>query len=620
MNRVARAVLIRLVILGVVGAALYGFSQVTISSEPKHFRIDRADVEVEVRPDASLHVTERLTYDFSGDFSGAYRDVLLAEGVRASNVSVSEDGRPYEPGASTVLGSYDRPGTFGAEQLRLTDPEGGPTGGFRVVWHYSASSEERTFTVEYDVEGAAVAYDDVVDVPWAVWGGQWEFWLDELDARIGLAGGDAEPVAAWMRPRKLGADLELAPGAVSVAVERLPSGEEAVLRAAFPRDAFTSVRGARVEGGDGLEQVDADEQQVDEEAGLADAAAAFAGENIVLLEILWTLLVVGAAMALYLRGGEADASVPEHLPEPPEEIPPALAYALAEEGAFDDRVVLATLLDLVDRGFYDGRPAEGKELDLTLAVPAERPSMMGLTDYEVKTIEFFDGLLEEGPGELGKLKDRVPKHSASWRSKWEKLTEELDRAEEGQLVWERDLTGARSLLAMVALAGYVVIGLAFWSRTHLVAIPIFATLAGMLFIYLLPASWLKRLDPASRERHARWRAFERWTRDFPRLHDDPPATLKLWRRILVYAVAFGTAERVIASGRIPEPVVAEAVSTHAWTAAHLAGMDSGVTPSFQGFASSFASQVAPQSSSSGGGGGFSGGGGGFSGGGGGGAW
>ena len=620
MSRLARSIVIRLVILGVVGAVLYGLSQVTISSQPKHFRIDRADIDVAVHPNASLHVTERLTFDFSGDFSGAYRDIPLAAGVRASNVSVSEEGRRYEPGGNTVLGSYDRPGTFGAEQLRLTDEGGGPTAGFRVVWHYSASGGQRTFQVEYDVEGAAVAHDDVVDVPWVVWGDQWEFWLDDLDARIELTGDDADPVAGWLRPRKLGSDVELAAGSASVAAERVPAGEQAVLRAVFPRDAFRSVTGARVESGPGLERIEAEEQEIDDDQGFASSFASFAGANIVLLELLWTALVVGIAMALYMRGRDGPTDIPRHLPEPPEEIPPALAYALAEEGAFDDRLVLATLLDLVDRGFYDAKPAAGKELDLTLAIPADRPHMMDLTDYEVETIGFFDGLLEAGPGELGKLKDRVPQHSASWRNKWESLTEALDRAEEGQLVWERDMTGARSLLALVALTGYIVIGLAYWNRMHLVAIPIFAALAGLLFIYLQPAKTLKRLDPASRNRHARWNAFAKWTRDFPRLQDDPPATLKLWRRILVYAVAFGTAEKVIASGRIPEPVIAEATATHMWTAAHFAGIDSGVTPSFQGFASSFSSQVAPQSSSSGGGGGFSGGGGGFSGGGGGGAW
>jgi uncharacterized membrane protein len=616
----AKRVVIRLVILAVVGAALYGLSQVVFASQEKHFRISHADVNVEVQPDASLHVTEDLTYEFTGDFSGAYRDIPLAEGVRARSVSVSEGGEEYRPGGNTVLGSWDLPGTFGAEQLELEGDDGGPTSGFRVVWHYSALDETRTFRVEYDVTGAARAYEDVVDVPWAVWGSQWEFWLDELDARIELPGSDSEPLEAWMRPRKLRADPELEPGSVSVETDRLEPGEETVLRAVFPRDAFASVTGASERPGPGLETVEAEEEAVDDDEGFADKVSGFVGKNIVPIEIVWTALVVGIAMMLYMAGRDRRSSVPRHLPEPPEEIPPALAYQLAEEGDFDDRLVLATLLDLVDRGYYEGKASEGDELDLRIGIPADRPDQDELTDYERETIEFFDGLLEDGPGDLGKLKERVPKHSSSWRSRWEDLKGSLDRAEEGQLVWERDLTPARSALALVALAGYVAIGLAYWDRTHQPAIPIFAALAGLLFIYLFPAKSLRRLDVASRERHASWNSFARWTRDFPRLSDDPPATLKLWRRILVYAVAFGTAEKVIASGRIPEPVMREATTSGVWLVPHTGGLHSGVTPSFEGFASGFTSQVAPQSSSGGGGGGFSGGGGGFSGGGGGGAW
>jgi uncharacterized membrane protein len=136
----------------------------------------------------------------------------------------------------------------------------------------------------------------------------------------------------------------------------------------------------------------------------------------------------------------------------------------------------------------------------------------------------------------------------------------------------------------------------------------------------LSATRFKRLDAGHFERTAGWQAFERWTKDFPRLSDDPPATLELWKRILVYGVAFGTAERMIESGRIPEPVVADASTGHHWSSyAFASGFNSS---SFDGssFGSGFSSQVAPESSSSGGGGGFSGGGGGFSGGGGGGSW
>ena len=44
----------------------------------------------------------------------------------------------------------------------------------RIVWHYAALDEQRTFTIAYRFRGLAVAYDDVVDVNLKVWGDEWK--------------------------------------------------------------------------------------------------------------------------------------------------------------------------------------------------------------------------------------------------------------------------------------------------------------------------------------------------------------------------------------------------------------------------------------------------------------
>ena len=71
-------------------------------------------------------------------------------------------------------------------------------------------------------------------------------------------------------------------------------------------------------------------------------------------------------------------------------------------------------------------------------------------------------------------------------------------------------------------------------------------------------------------------------------------------------VAFGTADRMIKSGRIPEPVVQS--SDGSWAGGYLTGAYIGSSFDGNSFGSGFSSQVAPESSSGGGGGGFSGGG------------
>ena len=209
MSAVVKALIWRVVILGLIGAAFFGISKIDFSETPKHFTISKADVGVAVQPDASLKITERLTYDFSGNFSGAYRDIPLAAGVRASNISVSERGKEFNPGGKTALGSFDLPGTFGATGIRFNgdsgDNDNKPTQGFRVVWHYTATDEQRTFVISYDIEGAATAYDDVVDVDWAIWGDQWDFWLDDIDATVSLAapqGTESAPLGGWVKSRQ----------------------------------------------------------------------------------------------------------------------------------------------------------------------------------------------------------------------------------------------------------------------------------------------------------------------------------------------------------------------------------------------------------------------------------
>ena len=89
--------------------------------------------------------------------------------------------------------------------------------------------------------------------------------------------------------------------------------------------------------------------------------------------------------------------MPEYLPEPPEDVPPAVAYAIAKEGDYDQRVVLATLMDLVDRGYYEARPAAGTdELDLELKKRESAASgTAGLEPYETEVLDFFDELIGE---------------------------------------------------------------------------------------------------------------------------------------------------------------------------------------------------------------------------------
>ncbi|MGZ5334762.1 MAG: DUF2207 family protein [Solirubrobacterales bacterium] len=596
-----------------VGAALCLAAPAAASA--RSLTVTDADVSMKLAPDAALLVAERLTIEFDGSWEAAYRDILLKKGERISDVTVREGDSAYRPGGCTVEGCVDAEGTYGADGI----PSGG---GIRIVWHHKASDETRTFTVSYRVEDALVAYSDVLDLEWQVWGDQWDFDLDSLTASLSnpaLDPGDPR-YRVWGKPRDIEGETSRDPGVALLEASDVREGQFVEMRVTVPRTPQQGVGAARPGEGEGLPAILAEEQENDDEYDSAfNRAKRWIAANALLISLFLAGAAVSALLLLARTATEHRPSVPEYLPEPPDDARPALAYGLAKEGGDSTDTVLATLLDLVDRGYYEATQAttEDEKLDLALAVKTGRPQAK-LEPYEREVLEFFDKLLEGDTVPMSEMRDRIPEHSASWHARWEAMTAALNEADEGQLAWDRDVNGKRWLLAGATIAAFAIVilcrrsvGDGWWGPGILGALTLLALVA-------YPGARLKRLAPEYGARSARWKAFERWTDDFPTLKDDPPATLELWKRILVFGVAFGTAERMIESGRIPAPVMESASA--GWSTYYFHGGVSDTAFDGNAFGSGFASQVAPESSSSGGGGGFSGGGGGASGGGGGGGW
>ncbi|MDH5421463.1 MAG: DUF2207 domain-containing protein, partial [Acidimicrobiia bacterium] len=236
-------------------------------AQSKSFWFPDVDVTVELSSDGTVFVTENLTFSFSGSFQGAYRDIPVRGGEAVTQVTVSERGTEYLPGASTELGSSDIPGTFGVEDRGSV---------MRVVWHYRATNEDRTFTVTYAFTGLAVAYDDVVDVNLQVWGDQWDVGVSELRARFlsaDLESGDE--VLVFGHPTDVDGRTSLgedgrSPDLVAYSV---PNRQFVELRVVVPRSVLQSTDGAKVVAGAGLEEILADERA--EDAAADQRAASF---------------------------------------------------------------------------------------------------------------------------------------------------------------------------------------------------------------------------------------------------------------------------------------------------------------------------------------------------------
>ena len=181
-------------------------------AEAKSFSLPQADVSVQVTTNGSLVVDERITYAFSGPFSGGYREIPLRSGESIDEVRVSENGRAYRAGGCTELGCADAPSTFGATDVGRA---------VRIVWHYQANGESRTFAVHYRLKGVALAYDDVVDVNLKVWGSEWKEPLGRLTATEVAPG---KILRGWGHPVYVRGDVELADTKALLRALNVPAG------------------------------------------------------------------------------------------------------------------------------------------------------------------------------------------------------------------------------------------------------------------------------------------------------------------------------------------------------------------------------------------------------------
>ena len=132
--------------------------------------------------------------------------------------------------------------------------------GIRIVWHYDAFSETRTFDVSYTFRGLTRVYDDVADVNLRVWGDEWDVEFETtLRRRVTCPGtGPRRTSSSGVTRRRSTAFTELKGdgSGATLAAANIPPGRWVEMRTVFPSDR--------------LDESPADAQMEDRASGLPD--------------------------------------------------------------------------------------------------------------------------------------------------------------------------------------------------------------------------------------------------------------------------------------------------------------------------------------------------------------
>ncbi|MEP7334258.1 MAG: DUF2207 domain-containing protein, partial [Actinomycetota bacterium] len=328
-----------------------------------------------VESSGALEVGERITFAYVASFTGAYRDIPLREGESISEVQVLEDHRAFTSGGCTELGCSSPPGTFGVTN----------TGdGIRVVWHYSAANEQRTFELSYRIKGITVAYDDVVDVNIRLWGDEWDQRLGKLTATVTAQG----PITrAWGHPVSVPGDVTIDGEQALFRALDVPPGTFVEGRVLFPRAYLPNPDDAVVRQRNALDRIVAEEvgaaNDYERDRERIDKAVDHLPRTLLLLGLLGLIAALAFVYFVYRRyGRELDVGYDrEYEQEPPTALEPALVPSLvAQRTRVGSNEFTATLFDLIRRGRYK---AEG--------VTTERSVWGGLRHEEIADLELSQG-------------------------------------------------------------------------------------------------------------------------------------------------------------------------------------------------------------------------------------
>lgn len=582
-----RARVVGILALGMV-AVLAAPEFATPQAAARSFAIEAMVVEASVRPDGSMEVVERLTYSFDGTFDVGDRDIPDGDYYDIVDMRASEDGRP----------------------LRRIDPDPAT-----FEWDLGGATGTHTYDIAYTVVGAVQVGPDVGELYWKFIGDDFPR-VGGLDVTITFPG-DGTDLLAWAHGPLTGT-VQPSGNVVTLDVGDVPAGRFVEARVALPAGAFT----VTPRGGPRLATIVAEE---DERARRADAERT--RKQVAQVASPFVALVgAGAFVGIWRKWGKEPPPPPnvgEYWRDVPEE-PPAVVLALEEFGSVDGRAFAATVVDLAQRGWLTieeqrrDRLLRADALDYLFTPTPKAGADLSGFDAAVYTRLFPAGAPVRQSEVLARAQDDRA-GAAAWMSGFKEMVSS-DFAARGYV--------DRSQPTKWLLHGLVVAVVAGSGAVALFGLEAVFGIVGLVVAGLLVAlsPLLRKRTPAGARRLAEVEGLRRFLRDFSRLDEVPVEQLALYERYLVYAVALGVADDLVAGLRTRVPAAVDPGSGFAtWYAIGAVGGHTGTGDRMDGIASlgSFASDLGTNvatafspPSSSGSGGGFSGGGGGGGGGGG----
>ncbi len=561
-----------LILLTVIILTVFSFGQ-GVSADDRYYTIDSYIINVDIQPDGSAFIEERLLYNFHGDFNGVLRDVDYSstDGIEDIRVMVDENGTQRELSLNSTSNLDNNAGS-GSYNLVKSNR----LAHFKV--YEKSSNEEKTFVYKYIFRNVVTKYNDIAEFNRKIVDANWDIRLDDITINISIPeGAQKEDIKVFGHGALIGFSEIIDERNVKFSIGSVYSGEMVETLVLFPTSLVP--QSGRVIAEDALPRIMANESNLAEQANqkreqarreVEEYEKRRAEEDIrretkkqrmavirpigngfsILFFLGWFALIIH----LYIKYDKElrPTFSGEFYRELPGEYTPAEMSYLLSMGRVETRDITATLMDLVRKGqllltaetytksgIFRTRTVE----DYCLTINPQAP-YIPLKRHEAFLISWFIGTIGDGNRVmLDEITDYAKTSSGArrfssdydaWRSK------AIEEGKKNNFFDEHSNRG--KVIGILSSIGYF--GLGF----------LLSSIAGSGFgialiiqgvIMLIFSVRLNRRTAYGNEQNAMWLAFKKFLKEFSNMHKAEIPSIVIWEHYLVYAISLGVAKEVI---------------------------------------------------------------------------
>ncbi len=511
---------------------------------------------------------------------------------------------------------------------------------YEIAWGVSIDTTTRKqYLIRYTVKDVIKKYNDCAELYWQFVGSDFEVSADSITGIIKLPNkvSNKDELKVWGHTEYLNGEIYVTDlDIVEFNVNKYKSGNFVEVRIAMPTYLFEKVSSENISQEEKLDDIIKEET---EWANEANARRDRRNKNFKLL-ILATILVntsIGIMFSKKIKKNKQFLEKnPNILPEqqleyyrelPDKEETPLEAVFILKTGYKQSclpNVFSATILNFALKG-YIRIEQEGKTIKILLnkiktdELTGDEKKVLGIlraaSNNNELTMAELEKYIKNYPSKLMNLNstfEKVSKTQASEKGKFD--TNRFNK----QIVYAEKNVGYIFILIIIIIASILTIGYAYKNVQGMLitctiislAFFIVVTIINLILNIKITTSFNGFTQKGINEQE-QWKAFKKYMEDFSYLNEKEVPQLVLWEKYLVFATAFGIADKVLKQLKVKYPELNDPDTIHSMILFNSMYNSNGFNTKFINSINTSTSRMysSTYSSGSGSGGGFSGGGG-----------